>query len=215
MRELIEKVSQEVKKELEKEFSGHDWWHVYRVWQMAKRIGKKEKANMPVVELAALLHDIADRKFHNNDDTVGPRVAAQMLTKHNVSAENIRHICAIITDMAFKGAKVKTSMKTLEGKVVQDADRLDAIGAIGIARAFAYGGYKKRPMHDPAQKPTLHRTKEEYYNAKGTSINHFYEKLLLLKATMNTKTAKAIAKNRHAFMEEYLKRFFAEWEGKD
>lgn len=211
---IIKQVAVVVRQKLEGEGSGHDWWHIYRVWKMAQHIGREESADMFVVELTALLHDIADWKFHDGDDTVGPRVAREILIQHDVPEEIINHVCEIISTMAFKGAVVKGEIRTLEGKVVQDADRLDAIGAIGIARAFAYGGYKGWPIHNPEQKSTTHQTKEQYAKREGPTINHFYEKLLLLKDRMNTRTAKQLAEGRHRFMEEYLKRFFQEWEGK-
>ncbi len=210
---IINEIAEKVRKAFKNEGSGHDWWHVYRVWKMAEYIGKKESADMFVVELAALLHDIADWKFHDGDDTIGPKKARELLTKHEVSEDVISHICEIIAIMAFKGAEVKTEMKTIEGKVVQDADRLDAIGAIGIGRAFTYGGYKNRPMYGPNKKPVLRQSKEEYFKSESSTINHFYEKLLLLKNRMNTKTAKEIAKGRHELMEMFLDRFFQEWEG--
>jgi len=211
---IIEKVADEVKQKFEGEGFGHDWWHIVRVWNMARHIGTSEGADMFVVELAALLHDIADWKFHDGDDTVGPKMARQVLEKHSVPTEIVDHVCDIIANMSFKGAGVKTEMKTLEGKVVQDSDRLDAIGAIGVARAFAYGGHKNRPMYDPNQKPSMHQSKEEYFKSESPTINHFYEKLLLLKNRMNTKIAKELAESRHRFMEEYLDRFFQEWDGK-
>jgi uncharacterized protein len=210
---IILKIADEVREKLEGEGSGHDWWHVYRVWKMATHIGKKENTDLFVVELAALLHDIADWKFHNGDDTVGPRVAGEILARHEVPPEIIAKIGKIIQEGSFKGAGVKTTPSTLEGKVVQDADRLDAIGAIGIARTFAYGGHKNRAMYNPEEKPVMHQTKEEYSKSQSHTINHFYEKLLLLKDLMNTSTAKEIAEGRHRFMEEYLKIFFREWEG--
>lgn len=211
---IIEKVADEVKQKLKNEGSGHDWWHIVRVWSMAKRIGKSESADMFIVELAVLLHDIADWKFHDGDDAVGPKIARQILEKHSVSTEVINQVCDIIVSMSFKGAGVKTEIKTLESKVVQDSDRLDAIGAIGVARAFAYGGNKTRPMYDPNKKPTMHQSKKEYFKSESSTINHFYEKLLLLKDRMNTETAKELAGDRHRFMEEYLNRFFQEWDGK-
>ena len=211
---IIKQVAIVVRQKLEDEGSGHDWWHIYRVWKMAQHIGREESTDMFVVELTALLHDIADWKFHDGDDMVGPRVARQVLSEHSVPEDVINHVCEIISTMAFKGAGVKGEIRTLEGQVVQDADRLDAIGAIGIARTFAYGGHKGRPMHNPEQKPTMHQTKEEYIKSEGPTINHFYEKLLLLKDCMNTRTAKQLAEGRHRFMEEYLDRFFQEWKGK-
>lgn len=211
---IIESIAVKVKKDLENEGSGHDWWHVYRVWKMAKGIAKVESADTFVVELAALLHDVGDWKFHHGDETVGPRMVRQILTKQGVSEEIISDVCEIIQTMPFKGSGVSSKMRTLEGKVVQDADRLDAIGAIGIARTFAYGGSNNRPIYNPNRKPILHRTKQEYLESGGSSITHFYEKLLLLKDRMNTKTAKKIAKERHKFMEEYLGKFFGEWKGR-
>lgn len=211
---IMNGIAEEVKRHLEGEGSGHDWWHIVRVWNMAKHIGASEGADMFAVELAALLHDIADWKFHDGDDTVGPKVARQVLEKYPVPAPTIDAVCDIIISMSFKGAGVKTEMKTLEGKIVQDSDRLDAIGAIGIARTFAYGGHKNRLMYDPDKKPSAHQSKEEYFKNESPAINHFYEKLLLLKERMNTKTAKELAEGRHQFMEEYLDRFFQEWEGK-
>jgi len=210
---LISKIAEEVKAKLDGEGSGHDWWHVYRVWKMAERIGKEEKADLLIVELSALLHDIADWKFHDGDDTVGPRIAGEILAKYGVKQELINIVGQIIKEGSFKGAGVKTQPSTLEGQIVQDADRLDAIGAIGIARTFAYGGNKNRAMYDPTIKSILHTSKEDYFNSQSSTINHFYEKLLLLKDLMNTKTGKEIAKGRHKFMEEYLDRFFGEWEG--
>lgn len=213
-KKTVKKVAEEVRRKLEGEGSGHDWWHVVRVWNMAKHIGVKEDADMLVVELAALLHDIADWKFHDGDDTVGPKVARKILKKYSVHNNIIRNVCDIIVNMSFKGARVKMQMQTAEGKIVQDADRLDAIGAIGVARTFAYGGNKNRPMYDPNIKPFLHQSKEEYFKSESPTINHFYEKLLLLKDRMNTKTAKKIAQKRHQFMKKYLQRFLQEWEGK-
>lgn len=211
---IINQIVTEVKKRLENEGSGHDWFHVERVWKMAKRIGKLEKANMFVVECAALLHDIADWKMHGGDDTVGPRVARKVLEDLHVEEEIISHVCDIVANLSFKGAKVKFEMKTLEGKIVQDADRLDAIGALGVARAFIYSGSKGRLIYDPSVKPVLHTTKEAYIQNTGSTVNHFYEKLLLLKKLINTKTAKKIAEGRHEFMKTFLKQFFLEWEGK-
>lgn len=212
-RELIEKVAGEVKERLEGEGSGHDWWHIYRVWKIAQHIGKEEGANMLVVELSILLHDIADWKFTGGDDTVGPRVAGEILSKYNVPEDIVKHVQMNIQEGSFKGAGVPTVPSTLEGKVMQDADRLDAIGAIGVARTFAYGGHKNHVIYDPSIKPTMHQSKEEYAKKASPTINHFYEKLLLLKDLMNTESAKRIAESRHEFMEQYLSRFFKEWEG--
>ncbi|MCJ8166321.1 HD domain-containing protein [Pontibacter sp. E15-1] len=195
------------------EGSGHDWWHIYRVWNNAKHIAAHEDVDLYIVELAALLHDIGDHKFHNGDDTVGPRMAREWLTKHEVNPEHITHICEIIKDLSYKGAGTSSAMKSLEGCVVQDADRLDAIGAIGIARTFAYGGHKNRELYNPTIPTQLHDSFEAYKASTAPTINHFYEKLLLLKDRMHTKTANQLAEERHAYMENFLKQFYAEWEG--
>lgn len=213
--EILKKTEEFVRKQMESESSGHDWWHIYRVWKTAIHIGKEEKADLFTVQLAALLHDIADHKFHGGDLTVGPRVAGEWLEGLNADKQIIANVCEIIKDISFKGAGVETPMRTPEGMVVQDADRLDAIGAIGIARVFAYGGYKGSEIYNPDIKPAEHETFEQYKNNKGPSINHFYEKLLLLKNLMNTKTAKKMAEERHQFMEQYLDRFYKEWEGEE
>lgn len=196
------------------ETSGHDYHHIDRVRKMALRIGKEERADLFIVEMAALLHDIADRKLHKDDEEAGLVIVNQWLERIGIDPKIHEHIIDIIETLSFKGANVRTDMETIEGKVVQDADRLDAIGAIGIARAFAYGGSRNREMYDPKQKPENHLDYEDYKNSRGTTINHFYEKLLLLKDRMNTETAKKIADKRHRFMEEYLKEFYSEWEGK-
>jgi uncharacterized protein len=211
-RDVIVKTVEHVKEKMLREASGHDWWHVYRVWKMAVKIGMKEGVDLFVTELAALLHDIADWKFHNGDMNAGARVARLWLQEFDLLEETIEHVCTIITETSFKGAGVSSNMKTKEGMVVQDADRLDAIGAIGIARVFAYGGNKGVQMFAPEITPVLHQTFEAYKNNQSSSINHFYEKLLLLKDLMNTKTAEEIAKERHSFMQHYLDTFHAEWE---
>ncbi len=212
-KDLILNIANEVRNKLEGESSGHDWWHVQRVWKMAKKIGEEENANLLIVELGALLHDIADWKLHNGDENIGPRVAEEILLKHQVSQEVINCITQIIRDMNFQGAGVNNQSLSLEGKIIQDADRLDAIGAIGIARAFAFGGHKNTVIYDPNVKPSSYTSKGEYTNRNTSSINHFYEKILLLKDLMNTKTGKEIVESRHKFTEEYLERFFKEWEG--
>jgi uncharacterized protein len=189
---------------------GHDWWHIHRVWTNAKLINQTEKTDQLVVELAALLHDIADSKFHNGDEEIGPRTAGNYLQSMNVDAAVIEHVQQIIRHMSFKASFDKKSFHSPELEVVQDADRLDAIGAIGIARAFTYGGFKGRELYNPEIKPNLNMSKEEYKNTTAPTINHFYEKLLLLKDKMNTPAGKAVAAQRHAFMEDYLKQFFEE-----
>lgn len=215
--EIIQKTTDFVKERLESDNSGHDWWHTYRVWKMARSIGERENVDVFVIELAALLHDVADWKFHDGDTGAGSRVSKEWLKKCGVDPERIKHVCDIVENISFKGAGVNSKLKTKEGMSVQDADRLDAIGAVGIARVFTYGGsHNDQPMHDPENRPIkMHQTFEEYKNKKSTSINHFYEKLLLLKDLMNTKTGKEIAKKRHKIMEDYLKEFFKEWEGED
>ncbi|WP_276496041.1 HD domain-containing protein [Pontibacter litorisediminis] len=211
--EVIAAAANYVQELLSGEGSGHDWWHVLRVWNNAKHIAATEQVNLYVVELAALLHDIGDHKFHNGDETVGPRMAREWLERRQVEEETIQHVCSIIQDLSYKGAGTSSAMPTLEGKVVQDADRLDAIGAIGIARTFAYGGHKNRELYDPAVKPVMHESFEAYKANTAPTINHFYEKLLLLKDRMHTDTAKDLAQKRHAYMEEFLEQFYAEWNG--
>ena len=202
-----------VKKELRDAEGGHDWFHIERVWKNSKLIAQSEDANIEVVEIGALLHDIADSKFHNGDETVGPKKAKAFLESQNVSIEIINHVISIIENISFKGGKTKRTFTSKELDVVQDADRLDAIGAIGIARTFNYGGFKNREIYNPDIKPDLNMTKEQYKNSTAPTINHFYEKLLLLKDKMNTESGKQIAQQRHQFMEQYLEQFYAEWEG--
>ena len=196
------------------EGSGHDWWHILRVWSSAKHIAEKEQANRFVVELAALLHDIADWKFNDGDDKAGGKAAKEWLLSLKVDEDIIDQVVNIIDNISFKGADVENKIRTIEGKIVQDADRLDAIGAIGIGRTFSYGGHKGREMYNPETKILMAKNFAEYKLAGQTTINHFYEKLLLLKDRMNTKTAKRMAKGRHKFMERFLKEFFDEWKGK-
>ncbi len=194
--------------------AGHDWWHIERVRRVALTIAREEQANLFLVELAALLHDVADWKFAGGDEQAGPAAARKWLMSLEVDDPTIDHVCRIIGQLSFKGAGVATPMDSLEGACVQDADRLEAIGAIGIARTFAYGGWKGQSMHDPELPPQLHGSFTEYKQNKGTTINHFYEKLLLLKDRMNTAAGKRMAEARHEFMQQYLDQFFAEWEGK-
>jgi len=210
---VINKTANFVKGKLQGEGSGHDWWHILRVWNTAKTIGKQEKADMFVVELAALLHDIADWKFNDGDEDAGARASRVWLESLEVEPKIVDRVCEIIATSSFKGAGVKSEMKTIEGKVMQDADRLDAIGAIGIGRTFAYGGHKGREMYNPNIKPEFHSTAEQYKNNVTPTINHFYEKLLLLKDLLNTNTAKKMAERRHKFMEKFLDEFFKEWKG--
>ncbi|MEO5911299.1 MAG: HD domain-containing protein [Pelobium sp.] len=213
MQHHIEKTIAFVKKELQNAEAGHDWWHIERVWKTAKTIGSAEDVNMEVVEFAALLHDIADAKFHDGDEEIGPQKAGDFLKSIDIDVEIIEHVQQIIRNMSFKSSLGTISFTSKEMLVVQDADRLDAIGAIGIARAFTYGGFKNRELYNPAIKPEINQSKEAYKNTKAPTINHFYEKLLRLKDKMNTLTGKQIAEQRHAFMETYLAQFYSEWNG--
>lgn len=211
---VIDKTYEFIKERMAGESSGHDFWHIYRVWKNAINIARYEEVDIFIVELGALLHDVADWKFNDGDEEAGARVTREWLSSLNVEEETIDKVCYIVKNVSFKGAKVEDKIETLEGKVVQDADRLDAIGAIGVARAFAYGGNKGREMYDPEDKPILHESFEHYKTNSGCTVNHFYEKLLLLKDRMHTETAKGLAEDRHKFMEEFLEQFFEEWEGR-
>lgn len=210
---VIRKTVDFVKETLADAEGGHDWWHIYRVRKLSKHIAKTEKVNMFIIELGALLHDIADSKFHEGDEEIGPRKAREFLSSIGVKENVIIHVEKIIANISFKGGKHEQKFKSKELDVIQDADRLDGIGAIGIARTFNYGGYKNRGIYNPEIKPNLNMTKEEYKNSKAPTINHFYEKLLLIKDKMNTKIGKKMAKSRHEFMKKYLKQFYKEWEG--
>lgn len=210
---IIENTINFVKKQLENAESGHNWFHMERVYNNALLIAKEETCDLEVVQLAALLHDIADSKFHDGDETVGPKVAKDFLTSENVSEETINHVVKIIENISFKGGNFENKFTSKELEIVQDADRLDAIGAVGIARTFNYGGYKNREIYNPEIEPNLKMSKEEYKNSTAPTINHFYEKLLLLKDKMNTESAKKIAQQRHAFMETFLEQFYNEWNG--
>lgn len=210
-KEILKQTSDFVREKLEGEGTGHDWWHIYRVWQNAKVIALEEGGNGFIIELAALLHDIADHKFHNGDESVGPRVATEFLLGLEVSQVVIDSVIQIMDEISFSKGMLPSS---LEGRIVQDADRLDAIGAIGIARAFAYGGYKEREIYNPDIPSTEYATKEEYKKNTNSTLNHFYEKLLLLKDLMNTPKGKAMAQERHVFMQNYLDQFHLEWDGK-
>lgn len=212
--QTVDKTADFIKKKFTEEYSGHDWWHMYRVWQLAKHIAKEEKAtNMLVVELAALLHDVADFKFHGGDLEAGPKAARKWLQSLKVDDETISHVENIVRNISFKGAGVKQNLKTIEGQIVHDADKLDAIGAIGLARVFAYSGAKKIPIFRPEIDPTLHMSFEEYKYDATSSINHFHEKLLLLKDRMYTKTGKQMATHRHKYLENFLEEFHKEWDG--
>jgi uncharacterized protein len=208
---ILDQTARHVRQLLAADSSGHDWWHIERVRATALAIGRREGADLFVVELAALLHDIADWKFHDGDEELGPCMAREWLARLAVEPDTIDHVCEIIAHVSFKGAGVATPMRTLEGRTVQDADRLDAIGAIGIARAFAYGGHKGQPLHDPQLAPQAHASFADYKQNRTTTVNHFHEKLLLLKDRMNTPTGRALAEARHAFMEQFLAQFDDEW----
>lgn len=199
-----------VQKTLENAEGGHDWWHIDRVWTNARRIAQTEECDIQVVELSALLHDIADAKFHGGDEEVGPETAGKFLQSVNVDKDIILHVQQIIRHISFKAGFNKATFRSKELDIVQDADRLDAIGAIGIARAFSYGGFKGREIYNPNIEPNLNMSKEEYKNSTAPTINHFYEKLLLLRDKMNTATGKAMAQQRHEFMEHYLTQFYSE-----
>ncbi len=202
-----------VKQTLNKAESSHDWFHIYRVWKNTQLILKTEKANSLICELAALLHDIADHKFYDGNETIGPQRTEQFLLSLNIDNEIITPVVNIVKNISFLGGHKKSNYFSLELAVVQDADRLDAIGAIGIARTFAYGGFKKREIYNPDIKPNLQMSKEEYKNSSAPTINHFYEKLLLLKEKMNTETGTKLAEKRHNFMLQFLNQFYDEWEG--
>lgn len=211
--EIINKTIEFVKKTLSNAEWGHDRWHIYRVRQLSKHINQQEQADQLIVELWALLHDIADAKFHNGDDTVGPRLAGEFLQSIKVEPKIIEHIQNIIRHISFGWWNFEQKFKSPELDIVQDADRLDGLGAIGIARTFNYGWHKGREIYNPDIKPNLNMNKEEYRKSNSPSLNHFYEKLLLLKNRMNTKTGKAMAEHRHKFMEQFLDEFYSEWNG--
>lgn len=213
MRNKIQETIDFVKIELEQAESGHDWFHVERVWKTAKIIAHTESVDLLVVELAALLHDIADAKFHGGDEEIGPQKAYHFVKKIGLEEKQAQHVSNIIRYMSFKTQFEEVSFSSLEMNIVQDADRLDAIGAIGIARTFNYGGFKNMAIYNPEIKPNPDQSKEEYKNSSAPTINHFYEKLLLLKDKMNTSTGKRLAEERHQFMLAYLDQFFAEWNG--
>ena len=210
---IIEHTKVFVKKELLNAEGGHDWFHIERVYKNAILISKTENVDSFIVSLGALLHDIADSKFYNGDETVGPKRAKYFLISENAPEDVIAHVIKIIENISFKGGNKNQNFFSDELAVVQDADRLDAIGAIGIARCFNYGGFKNRKLYDPDIKPNLKMTPEEYKKSTAPTINHFYEKLLLLKDKMNTATGKQIAENRHHYMEGFLEQFYGEWNG--
>ena len=212
--EIIQQTIDFVKRTLAGAEAGHDWFHIERVYKTASTINETAQADTLVVSLAALLHDIADSKFNNGDEEIGPRIAGEFMASLNLAPEIILHVKQIILNMSYKASLGTVSFHSKELEVVQDADRLDAIGAIGIARAFTYGGFKNRVLYDPAIPPVENMSKEAYKNTTAPTINHFYEKLLLLKDLMRTEKGKAMAQQRHDFMLQYLEQFYKEWEGK-
>jgi len=212
--EILNKTISFVKESLKDAEGSHDWFHIERVWKSAKNIAKDTDCDILVVELGALLHDIADSKFHNGDEEIGPAKAKKFLNNLIPDKESIDHIIHIIENISYGGGNHRQKFKSIELDIIQDADRLDALGAIGIARAFNYGGFKNRGLYDPNIIPNLNMTKEQYKKSQAPTINHFYEKLLLLKDKMNTKKGKQLAQKRHNFLELYLEQFYGEWEGK-
>ena len=211
MNEYVEKTINFVKEKLEGAEAGHDWFHIERVWKLSKKISEKEGGNLEVIELSALLHDIADPKFHNGDESLAIKISSEFLKSIKVEESIINQVLYIIENISFKNREESHQNPSLELQIVQDADRLDAIGAIGISRTFNFGGFKNNLMYHPDIQPKLNMSKEEYKKSNGTTINHFYEKLLLLKDLMNTETAKKIASERHDFMLKFLDEFYKEW----
>lgn len=211
---LVDKTILFVKDKLQNAEGGHDWFHIERVYKNAVKIAESEdNCNLEIVKLGALLHDIADSKFHNGDETIGPKIAKEFLEKENASTDIIDHVIAIIENISFKGGNFNQKFTSKELDIIQDADRLDALGAIGIARTFNYGGFKNRSIYNPNIAPKLNISKEEYKKSDAPTINHFYEKLLLLKDKMNTETGRKLAESRHKFMEQFLAQFYSEWDG--
>jgi uncharacterized protein len=216
MERLVTRVATEVRKAMAGEGSGHDWWHVWRVRRLADRIARSEPwANRTVVSLGALLHDLGDWKFRGGDEEAAPRDAGRLLTRLGAEGKVIVRVQAVCREVSYKGAGVADRPSSIEARIVQDADRLDAIGAIGVARTFAYGGAKGRSMYEPGEKPVLHRSFAAYKKSRGHTINHFHEKLLLLKGRLHTQEARRLARDRHAFLVLFLRRFHQEWDGKD
>ena len=211
MKDIIDNTVEFVKQKLEGAEAGHDWFHIERVWKLSKKIAQTEDCNLEVVELSALLHDIADPKFHNGDETLALKISKEFLEAQNVEEQIIQQVLFIIQNISFKNRGEVPQNLPIELKVVQDADRIDAIGAIGVARTFNFGGFKNNMMYHPDIQPKLNMSKEEYKKSNGTTVNHFYEKLLLLKDLMNTNEGKKIAEERHQFMLTFLDQFMKEW----
>lgn len=213
--EVVDKTAEFIKNKFAKDTTGHDWWHIYRVWQLSKHIAKEEKGpNMLVVELAALLHDIADHKFHDGNFEIGAKKAREWLSSLKLDEDTTSHVENIVRNVSFKSANIKPNLNTLEGQIVHDADKLDAIGALGIARVFTFGGSRGRLVYDPDQPHLRNYTYERAHMQNTSAIHHFYEKLLHLKNRMYTKTGKKMAAHRHKFMEDFLEEFYKEWDGK-
>lgn len=208
---IVNKIINQIKPQFEEDSSGHDFHHIMRVVNMARYLHSKEGGDLEIIELAALLHDISDHKFNGGKLDEGGNVAKSILEEHNYPQDRIERIKYIIDNVSYKGAETPSVMNSLEGKIVQDADRLDAIGAIGIGRTFAYGGHKGQPMYEPNMEAVMHKSFEEYANSKSNTINHFYEKLLLLSDRLNTDTAKEIGQKRHEIMERFIDDFLSEW----
>ncbi|WP_326984877.1 HD domain-containing protein [Chryseobacterium sp. MYb264] len=211
MKSIIENTVNFVKEKLEGAEAGHDWFHIERVWKLSKKIAATENCNEDVVELAALLHDIADPKFHNGDETIALTVSREFLEGQHTPEEVVEQVLYVIKNISFKNRGEAPLHPPIELQIVQDADRIDAIGAIGIARTFNFGGFKNNLMYDPFIEPKLNMSKEEYKKSNGTTVNHFYEKLLLLKDLMNTKKGKEMAEERHHYMLNFLDQFYKEW----
>jgi uncharacterized protein len=209
--EILNNTVEIVKQKLIDAEAGHDWFHIERVWKNARKIAQTENCDIFIVEIAALLHDIADSKFNDGNEEIGPETAKNILESLNLDEESINNVVQIIRNISFKGGHKYSDFNSVELQIVQDADRLDAIGAIGIARAFNYGGFKNRTLYDPEIKPDLNMSKEAYKKSAAPTINHFYEKLLLLKDLMNTESGKKLAEERHLFMEQFLDQFYKEW----
>ncbi len=209
--DIIDKTVTFVRDRLDRAEGGHDWWHIFRVWQHAKLIASQEPANLLIVELGALLHDIADAKFHHGDESKGGKITAEFLQKQGVSSSVIDAVLYIVENISYRKSFQTEIQKTTELCIVQDADRLDAMGAIGIARAFSYGGHKNRPIHDPTLEPLMNNSYDHYTKSNAPTLHHFYEKLLLLKDKMNTEMGRKLASDRHEFMRLYLDQFFQEW----
>ncbi|ROI02621.1 HD domain-containing protein [Chryseobacterium sp. G0240] len=211
MKSTIDNTIEFVKEKLEGAEAGHDWFHIERVWKLSKKIAETEDCDQNVVELSALLHDIADPKFHNGDETIAPQISREFLELQNVPDETIEKVLFVINNISFKNRDQAPQNPPIELKIVQDADRIDAIGAIGVARTFNFGGFKNNLMYDPATPPNLGMSKDQYKKSNGTTINHFYEKLLLLKDLMNTEKGKKLAEERHDYMLNFLDQFYREW----